>query len=292
LPAQIPKRRSLWIAFAVAGVLFALAWWWRERDVVRHDPALSPVARRVLRESPGSLQMARSVRISAYAPDDAQAGAILDEAAFSLPEIAMHLGVEPPTQPIRIFLVASSNGWEGLVRATGSRPDGLAVSLRDEIFLRDGGVEAARPDRLAHELVHVVMRDAYGTNVPLWLDEGLAGHLGLAVSRDYRSKYGRRVTGKWAGLSGEEVETIEKLTQRRELPEDPAAARFFYRATQELVTLIENRIGSARMPAYVADVATGADWRVALDARLEGSPLSSADLEEALQRQVSLPQRF
>ncbi len=291
LPVSFPKR-GFAIACASALLLFAVAWGWRAAVARRLDPALSPVARRVIRSVPGRMQEERSAGIATFARKPVQAAALLEEAEFAITEIAMRLGVEPPAHPIRILLVPEKTGWDVLIRAIGSRPDGLAVSSRDEVFLREGAVDALRPDRLAHELVHIVMRDAYGTNVPLWLDEGLAGHLGVAVSRDYRSLRGRRLTGEWAGFPDARAESLAELTQRRELPEDPAAARFFYRAAQELVTLIENRIGTARLPAYVADVAGGMDWREALDARLDGSPLSSADLEDALRRQVALPQRF
>lgn len=289
--ASFPLRRVIFV-WVGAAILFGVAWWWRSSHVSALDPLLSSLARRVIRASREPMHLARGAHARVYATDTQWASAVLEEAEFSIVDITRRLRVAVPRRTVRILLVSGADAWDPLVREKGFRPDSLAVNLRDEIFLKDDPDQTVRPDRLAHELVHFVLRQTYGADVPLWLDEGTAGRLGLLVSRDYRAEHGRRVTGSWPGLPKERVEPLALLTSRRALPDDPDSAHAFYRASEELVAMIEDRIGNAQMPAYVAEVATGADWRVALDSRLNGSALSSVDMEEAVRRQVASPRKF
>mgnify|MGYP005854733931 CR=1 FL=1 len=285
-------RHPLMFIWMCAGLLLAGAAWWWWRAPSAGDPSLSPLARRALAEAPGHFHLARSPAVEVYAMAPELAGAMLDEANFALVRSAGHLGVALPARPVRVILIPGDTLWAQLGRERGFRPDSMALNWRDEVFLKEGGDQGARPDRLTHELVHFVLREAYGDRVPLWLDEGLAGRVGLKVSRAYRAQRGRRVTGEWPGIPADSVESLRVLTSRTTLPDDPAAARAFYRAAEELVAVIEDRVGAAKFPGYVADVIAGADWRAALDARLNGTSLRSVDVEDVVRRQVAAPRKL
>lgn len=285
-------RHPLMFIWMCAGLLLAGAAWWWWRAPSAGDPTLSPLARRALAEAPGPYHTARSDTVEVYAMAPEAAGAMLDEANFALVRIAGSLGVALPARPVRVILVPGDALWAQLGRERGFRPDSLALNWRDEVFLKDDGEQAARPDRVAHELVHFVLREAYGDRVPLWLDEGLAGRVGLKVSRAYRAVRGRRVTGEWPGLPAESVEPLRVLTSRTALPDDPAAARAFYRAAEELVAVIEDRIGASQLPGYVAEVIAGADWRAALEKRVNGTSLRGADVDEVVRRRVAAPRKL
>lgn len=283
--SHFSKNGRIVIAWVCAALVFALAWWWR---AAAQEESLSSFARHAIRVSATPMQQAREEQVSVYATNEVTAATILDEAVFSIGEISRRLGVEPPSRPVRILLISDSD----LIRREGFRPDSLAVNWGDEIFLKDDVGQGARPDRVAHELVHFVLRETYGAKIPLWFDEGLAARLGLAVSRIYRAKHGWRVTGSRPGLSVEKMDSLAILTGRRSLPKDPEAAQVFYRAAEELVALIEDSIASAQMPTYISEVATGADWYAALNARVSGSPLIHANLEETLRKRVATQREF
>lgn len=276
------------VAWVCAALLFALAWWWRAGRAAVPDSSLSSLARRAIRASSAPMQNVRGEFVSVYATNALMASAILDEAEFSIGEISRRLGVARPERPVRILLLGDS----GLIQREGFRPDSLAVNWGDEIFLKDDAGQIARPDRITHELVHFVLREAYGPHIPLWLDEGLAARLGLVVSKSYRASRGRRVTGSRPALPVDRMDSLEVLTGRRSLPDDSENAAVFYRASEELVAIIEDSIGTSRMPAYIGEVAEGADWRAALNTRLGGSPLINANLEEVVRRQVATQRDF
>lgn len=283
----LTKRRAL-VVWACAALLFVLAWWWRTGSMAAPDRVLSPLARRTIRTSSPPMQRVRGEFVRVYATNAVMASAILDEAEFSIGEISRRLGVAGSKRPVRILLLGDFE----LIQREGFRPDSLAINFGDEIFLKDDAGQLARPDRVTHELVHFVLREAYGSQIPLWLDEGLAARLGLAVSKSYRASRGRRVTGRRPGLSADRMDTLEVLTRRHTLPDDPEDAAVFYRASEELVGIIEDSIGTSRMPAYIAEVAEGEDWRAALNARLDGSPLINVSLEEAVRKRVTSQRDF
>ena len=292
MPTRLPYRRlaAVWVS---ATLVFGAAWWWRANRVPGPDQEdLSPVARRVAGSMDKPLHVVRGAYSIIHAADPHEAAGLLEEAEYAVVETSRRLGVEAPAQPVRIFLLPKQTAWEPLTRQRGFRPDSLAVNLMNEIFLKDDPEQAARPDRLSHEVVHFVLRSAYDDTVPLWLDEGLAGRIGFTVSRAWRAARGRRVAAYWPAVPAETLEPLEVLTSRAVLPDDPRQARAFYRASEELVALIEDRIGASKLPGFVADVAKGVDWRVAMDARLNGSAYSSVDMEQAVRRQLATPRRL
>ncbi|HMP76803.1 MAG TPA: hypothetical protein PKE12_10975 [Kiritimatiellia bacterium] len=291
MPAPLTYRRLLWVWIAAA-LVFGAAWWWRLHRDPPLDAGLSPIARRLVNAVRAPLHLVRGGYAHVYALDPHEAAGLLEEAEYAVAEISRRLGVAVPGRPVRILLLPHHQGWDELTREKGFRPDSLAFNLRDEIFLKDDPEQAARPDRLAHEIVHFVLRESHGDAVPLWLDEGLAGRLGFVVSRAYRASRGRRIAGAWPSLPADAMPPLEVLTSRHVLPDDPREARIFYRASEELVALIEDRIGASKMPEFIADVAAGTDWRVAMDARLNGSAYSSVDMEQAVRRQLAAPRRL
>lgn len=290
MPPLSPRMRVL-VSALIACIVFGAAWGVRACRSAVGDPALSALANRALRESPERLHPVRGERCVVYAADTRIGAIMREEADYAVLEIARRLGVTAPTATVHILLIPGAGPWKALARAQGFRPDSLALNAGHEILLRDDPEQAARPDRLAHELVHVVLRSAYGPDVPLWLDEGLAGQIGFAVGRAYRAARGTRMSGAWPGVSAAGTESLDAMTARTRLPEDPNLTMVFYRASEELVAWIEERLGPARMRAFVAAAATGAPWRAALEEQLNGLPFSTVELENAIRRAVELPRQ-
>lgn len=99
-----------------------------------------------------------------------------------------------------------------------------------------------RLDRIAHEVVHFRLREAYGEHLPLWLEEGLATLMGMNVARRFNSAQGRDLAGTWPALPVEALLEPDQLLTMDHYPSSPGAAQA-YRA---------GRGGGA--------TAAGADW--------------------------------
>ncbi len=290
MPPLSPRMRVV-ASTIIACMLFGVAWGVRACRSAGGDPALSALANRALRESPERLHPIRGARCVVYTADTRIGAIMREEADYAVVEIARRLGVPVPTSTVHILLIPGAGPWSALARMQGFRPDSLALNVGHEILLRDDPEQAARPDRLAHELVHFVLRAAYGPDVPLWLDEGLAAHIGFAVGRAYRAARGTRMGGAWPGVPAAGMESLDAMTARTRLPEDPNSTMVFYRASEELVAWIEERLGPARMRAFVAAAATGAPWRAALEEQLNGSHFSTVELENAIRSAVESPRK-
>ncbi len=287
----LPSRPRVIAVSLLAFALFATAWSVRMCAIRRNVPDLSPLARRAVRESPEPLRAVAGAVSVVYAADPRAAAAMIEEADYAVIEISRRLGVAAPTSTVHILLTPGVSTWTTLARAKGFRPDSLALNAGREILLRDDPEQSARPDRLAHELTHFVLRETFGEGIPLWLDEGLAAHVGFAVSRAFRTARGRRMAGAWPGLSTAQMEPLEVLTSRTSLPDDAEEVRLFYRASEELVAWIEDRLGAAGMREFIAETARGALWREALGKRLNTSHFSTVELEEEIRRAVESPKK-
>lgn len=290
MPTRFIRPRAI-AACLLAAVVVGAAWGWHARRAPDEFPSLSPLAQRALRDTATRVHAAPGAHVVVYAADPRTAAVMRDEADYALVEIARRVGVKTPTSTVHILLIPGTGSWDKLARQKGFRPDSLALNVGNEILLRDDPDQRMRADRLAHELVHVVLREAYGPGIPLWLDEGLAGYLGFAVSRAYRAARGTRMGGAWPGVSTAGMESLDGLTSRTRLPEDTDSAMVVYRASEELVAWIEDRLGATRMRSFVAAVATGAPWRAELEKYLNGSHFSIVELEHAIRQAVESPKK-
>jgi hypothetical protein len=288
MTALITRPRAIAISL-LASALIAAIWGARMCAHRRPESDLSALARRAVRLSAEPLRPVASAAAVVYAADPRQAAAALEEAEYALLEISRRLGVAAPTTTVHILFLQDEAVWSELARRRGYRADGLAFNTGREIYLRRDVEPAKRPDRLAHELTHFVLRQTYGDGIPLWLDEGLASHLGFAVSRSYRAARGCRMAGAWPGLQWSPAESLESLTSRESVPDDYESARLFYRASEEMVAWIEDRLGTTRMREFVAAVAGGARWQDALSNFLSETRFSMNQMEADIRRAVEAP---
>jgi hypothetical protein len=195
--------------------------------------------------------------------------------ACSVAETLTILGGPIFTGRTTVVLIDNATAWDDLLSAGGFRPDGLALHVADEIYLLVDG-EGLRPERLAHESVHRVLRDVVG-RIPLWLDEGLASYLGWRAARICRSREGFELTQSYPVCDGALLAWSD-ITSRRAYPPDPQEARLFYRQSEELVTAIAEAVGDANLLEYAKAVARRpARWQKILASRWG---MSESDLKE------------
>lgn len=209
-------------------------------ELPRED--LSPVARRLLRD-PGTMVAGRSPAFHALAPNIRHLSLTLNEAEFAW--TWMHRWIEPPAATNRalIVLVADAVRWNDLVSGHGLRHDSLAMQLQRELYLKDDPAQNARADRIAHEIVHLRLNDPSRRPVPLWLEEGLAGHLGWRCALDYQATRRVRLFRTVPAVEPAHLLPLDRLLTVNDYPADPAAARAFYRQTEELVALVHEQQG-------------------------------------------------
>ncbi|HMP72670.1 MAG TPA: hypothetical protein PKE55_05340 [Kiritimatiellia bacterium] len=162
------------------------------------------------------------------------------EAAWG--RVSEWLGLEEGGEKRLLVLVGSEEGWTWLSRRYGLRGDGLAFQRGNEVFLRDDADGGGRPDRFAHEVVHVGLAEFCGAGLPPWLEEGLAMHWGWILAVEFAE--GREMLSRtWKGLERREVVSLSRLTEARRMPSGAREAQAFYRQAEEAVRELEEQLG-------------------------------------------------
>lgn len=245
---------------------------------------LSPLARGLLDGSEWEHMGAKHVLVHAQSRDVLARAA--RQADFSLLYVHGVLGtLKTAEKPAHLFLVADADLWEKVLLGAGVRREGLAAHHGNEVFVfHDPGATLARL-KIPHEMVHLCLDRAYGRALPLWLEEGLAGHWGWAVARTEGEAAGQQLERTMPALEANDLMPIETFTALETYPSDAARLRAFYRQSQDLVRAIEDRVGADRLGPFVRVMAeTGGDWRDVLKHHFN---CTSGELRDTQDRAIS-----
>jgi len=169
------------------------------------------------------------------------------------PELASILGTAVgPT--IRVLVAPDHDAFSNLQPGTPPQwADGTAWPKSGLIFLKSPSIRVGTarplPQVLDHELVHVLLGRAFGTEpVPRWLQEGAAQVLSKEFTPDHTRRLG-------AGVFGDNLLDLETLT--RNFPLDPMRAQLAYAQSADFVAFINNEYGSKALPQLIAALTAG-----------------------------------
>jgi hypothetical protein len=229
------------------------------------DRRLSGVGRMIRHADRHEWLYGESAHFIGYATSLKELDALLAEAEFARAAAVRFLGLEPPTIQAHLFLISNDETWKKLIRDRGPEKEALAMHYRNEIYLRAGPSTNGRPDRVSHEIVHLLLRQACRDGLPLWLDEGLACFVGWHVAKEYGSTRNVVLSRHLPALSSSQVLPVEKLTSLREYPQDGDALPAYYRQVEELVVVLGQAIGNEQLGVFARAVcARSGAWRKVL----------------------------
>lgn len=243
---------------------------------------LSALGRQVYAAQTSGWVCAEGPRIVAFGPTLQEVDALMQQADYAFGEAGRLLALPEAPGRLAIFLVADEPSWRRLVSEQGFRPDGLALHLGDELYLKNLPARAAR---VAHEVVHYRLHRAYG-EIPLWLDEGLAAYFGMGIARSHAAARGRRLVGQMPALVAEDVLPLDEVTGAAALPGSINQARAFYRQAEELIAELGWQHGDGTLPPFVQRVAFGENWKVVLREGYGYTPERFEELERAVRRRA------
>ncbi|HMO49604.1 MAG TPA: hypothetical protein PKE26_03215 [Kiritimatiellia bacterium] len=220
---------------------------------------ISDLGRRAVRNMSG-LVIGRSENFVVFADSLRRVSQTVEEAEFAYRRIGQWLDLPATTSaPAWLVSVSDPGLWRTLTRRHGLRPDSLALQLNRELYLKDDPAQNRRPDRIAHEVVHLRLFDAWGPGLPLWLDEGLAGHYGWLIAAEYQA--GRQVVlyRNQPALSERHLLSFDDLLRMRRYPEGRDATRAFYRQAEALTGELADRLGPEGMGRLIRAMALPTD---------------------------------
>jgi hypothetical protein len=246
------KRHVVAVAGIVAFLVVMLGLWIVLRTGGGAADDLSPFARKVLKMGRVGWVCAESRHFICYASDASHLAAIQNAAEFAYARAVEFLPGATGGRKGRIFSV-DEEMWARVLRKADRRRDGLAIQSENEIFVMQSGSTADVAVRIAHEVVHYRVWQLWGSLVPVWLDEGLAGCLGWDIAEAYRLKMGWQLSRRW-GDAPPPVSDLAKLMKTADYPAPGPEAEAFYRQSEALVRAIARNIGYGKLHHFVAGV--------------------------------------
>jgi hypothetical protein len=277
LASDMQKLNPKWI---LAALLAAAAVWgayaWLERDPASE---ISPLGRQVLDDFPGSWRHLAGKHVLVHARNKNELVRAARLADFAYAEVGRRLELPDAPGKVHIYLLDRPAAWSNLLARSGLRPDGRALQLERDVFVLQTRSELDDDLQLAHEMVHLRLWPAYQRRVPLWLEEGLAGHLSWELVRGFHGE-AREVIVRRAASRVDAI-PLDELVNRREYPDDESYNRRFYQAAAAWVEILDAALDDRQWAELVRRAAgDGADWKTILREQFAYSDEQMLKLEQ------------
>lgn len=226
-----------------------------DRDAIPLE-GLSSVGRQLIRQS-GNYSFARSKRFIARAAGSSDLQTLLDEAEYAYAyQLKILPEPEPPAEPALLVVIRDGEQWQSMTRRHRLREDGLALQVGRELYFKDDASQQRRPDRVFHEMMHLRLREVFGERVPLWLEEGLAGHFGWLSAVEFQGLKDVVIARTQPAASEVDLLSLEDLLTMKRYPRDVERTRAFYRQSEALVSVLAERLGRDGLRRMVVAMST------------------------------------
>lgn len=136
-----------------------------------------------------------------------------------------------PSQLV-VGVFADSNAWSRFAREVGGGEGNRGLSGAD--FVVVSASDRTAIDALAHEMVHVAIKQMTDRPVPLWMEEGLAYRLGRMVAQTADPSRINEIPA----LPLDSLLAADHVLNATDYPTDPVRMRSFCRQSEELAGLV------------------------------------------------------
>ncbi|HMP89439.1 MAG TPA: hypothetical protein PJ991_04520 [Kiritimatiellia bacterium] len=199
---------------------------------------LSEIGRDVLRRA-DKWHVGRSDNFYVFAGTPSELTSMIGQAELAHRRIGQALMLETrSTNRAYVISVTNNRQWRRLVGRYGVRRDGLAMHIGRELYMKDDKDQARRPDRVAHEVIHLRLSDAFSGHIPLWLDEGLAEYYGWLFAVEYHSRRDVLLFRNFPPLEERDLIPSGKFFVMNEYPLSEKNVKAFYRQADEMIGIL------------------------------------------------------
>ena len=186
--------------------------------------------------------MASASGVVVRAADGEAAHAALSSVFQMNTEVCGLLGVTS-RPPRYVAWYTSARSWDAFNGKPDSSSETMGLAGARSIAILSTTNDAGEP--LAHEIVHLALKQTSEGPLPLWFEEGCASFFGWQAAKTVASGSGHNLVRTQPALKESELLTHDVLFGCLNYPATPGANRAFYRQSEETVRLLAEHLGGA-----------------------------------------------
>lgn len=137
-----------------------------------------------------------------------------------------------------IFVFETAEDWAQFQKAGALDPWTGGIHSRGELFIRRDPQFRFKGNTLGHEVAHLVVDRFFGSNVPLWLNEGYAEYVSMRCYAAFQRARNYRARPVSAAVEGGRFIGLTELTSAVTYPADVPAVQAFYAESERLARFL------------------------------------------------------
>ncbi len=202
--------------------------------------SVTPLGGAALTIRPGEWKHAETENFIYHYFHDFIATPVSVEAEFYYRVIAKDLNKDTShwERKANIFIFESPEDWSAFRTKGSLDPWTGGLHSRGELFIQRDPSFKFKGNTLGHEIAHLVVDRFYGSNVPLWLNEGYAEYISRVAYASYYRARGYDARARTDSLDAGSFVPLECLTPAVTYPSDVKEVLAFYTESEKLVRFL------------------------------------------------------
>lgn len=229
------------------------------------DRALAPLGQAALGIRANEWKHAETANFALHYFQSFVAAPVSVEAEFYYRLIAQELGKELARweRKSHIFVFERAEDWAEFQKRGALDPWTGGIHSRGELFIRRDPAFKFKGNTLGHEVAHLVVDRFFGSNVPLWLNEGYAEYVSMRCFSAFQRARNYRSRPLAQAVPAGQFIPLAELTSAMAYPQDPLRVGAFYAESQRLVRFL-SAADKAGFGVFFEALAKGARFETAL----------------------------
>ena len=139
-----------------------------------------------------------------------------------------------------IFIFERPEDWKAFQTRANLDPWTGGIHQRGELFIQRDPNFKFKGSTLGHETAHLVVDRFFGSNVPLWLNEGYAEYIGRVTYASFNRARGYDAHPRTDSLAAEAFVPLDRLTHALTYPTEVKDVLAFYVESEKLVRFLNS----------------------------------------------------
>ncbi len=179
-----------------------------------------------------------------------------------------------------IFVFEQPEDWRTFQTKAKLDPWTGGIHQHGELFIQRDPSLKFKGNTLGHETTHLVVDRFYGSNVPLWLNEGYAEYISRVAYASFNRARGYQAHPRTDALAVDAYIPLDRLTNLLTYPADVNEVRAFYTESEKLVRFL-SAADKAKFLQLLDRLAKGSLFDSALHASYGSQFLTTHQLEDS-----------